>query len=790
MHSGGRLDSLRLEMFVEFIFLLLLGFASAQYPEWSTISWTDRSDQLRNAQIVRAVGPNNDMNGAIDCTRDFPGECEITLNITHMLTMTLYDYYPEDLKDSGGHRGVDGYAIKINATDGSFAFRYKNAVPAADRDIKTFLWPIIADAHRKDDELERRSVIAVNNQVPGPTIIAQRGQTLNIKVANNLASESISIHWHGQHVKDAPWMDGVAHITQCPIVPYTEFIYRFEPDQVGTHWYHAHSGAQRTDGLFGALIIKSDDEFKGTDLESIVHTFEDRPEEHTISLIDWQHDNSIDLFSVIQSGSRFKSPINEDESYSFAEIYDGSESAPYPFLSGLINGLGWEFTPVNDSSCNHTNNPLSFFNVTPGGAYRFRLIGAQNAYAFRFSIEGHKLRLLASDGILVKTDPEDVDYIIIHSGERYDFLLNTTGQSSGNYWIVAETLETPDGLRERGYNCSESRRAYAILHYTDVSYDTWPPDINYDPTVRCKSSSRCYAANCPFQEFPGKYNIMCSNVGSFKQRHTSPKQMLEIGDAASLFLNFGFGGDTTVSGSSINGRHFLFPPYPPTTQYSDLSEDFKNGEKVCTYPQNTNEAKGKRCLHVHNIEDEIVQNEGTVEIVFMNLLDKRQGIDLGQAHPVHLHGHHFQVIHIGYGNCSEDEGTCQHPDIMCAEDHCDTNVRWSDGRTNFGSGIQEPSEKDTVIVPVGGYVVIRFRADNPGWWFLHCHIEPHQLEGMSMVVREGTPPAPPDSFPKCGSIEVAAAGSPTTPRSSTITELPTVIGLAVGLALSLFLAIV
>ena len=43
-----------------------------------------------------------------------------------------------------------------------------------------------------------------------------------------------------------------------------------------------------------------------------------------------------------------------------------------------------------------------------------------------------------------------------------------------------------------------------------------------------------------------------------------------------------------------------------------------------------------------------------------------------------------------------------------------------------------------MIVPVGGYVVIRFRADNPGWWFLHCHIEPHQLEGMSMVVREGT----------------------------------------------------
>ena len=746
-----------------FIFLLLLGFTSAQYPEWSTISWIDRDSVSRTANIVRAVGPNNDMNGAIDCTRYFPGECEITLNITHMLTMTLYDYYPEDLKDSGGHRGVDGYAIKINA-DGSFAFRYENAVP--NRPISTFLWPIIADAHLKDDELERRSVIAVNNQVPGPTIIAQQNQPLNIKVVNNLASESISIHWHGQHVLEAPWMDGVAHITQCPIAPYTEFTYSFKPDQVGTHWYHAHSGAQRTDGLFGALIIKSDNEFTGTDLENMVDTFEDHPEEHTISLIDWQHDNSIDLFSVIQSGSRFKSPINGDRSYSFAEIYDGSESAPYPFLSGLINGLGWEFTPVSSSSCNHNNNSLNFFNVAPGEAYRFRLIGAQSAYAFRFSIEGHKLKLLASDGMLVKTDPEEVDFIIIHSGERYDFLLNTTGQTSGNYWIVAETLETQEGLRDRGYICFESRRAYAILHYTDVSYDSWPPNINYNPNTRCTSSSKCYAANCPFQEFPGTYNINCSNVGSFKQRHTLPKQMLEIGDATSLFLNFGFGGDTTVSGSSINGRHFLFPPYPPTTQYSDLSEEFQNGKKVCTYPQDTDEAKGMRCLHVYNIDDQIVQNEGTVEIVFMNLLNTRESIGSGQAHPIHLHGHHFQVIHIGYGPCNDNNGTCHHPDITCAESHCDTNVRWSDSRTNFGSGIQEPSEKDTVIVPVGGYVVIRFRADNPGWWFLHCHIEPHQLEGMSMVVREGTPPAPPDSFPKCGSIEVAKPDSSRSTRQA------------------------
>ena len=43
--------------------------------------------------------------------------------------------------------------------------------------------------------------------------------------------------------------------------------------------------------------------------------------------------------------------------------------------------------------------------------------------------------------------------------------------------------------------------------------------------------------------------------------------------------------------------------------------------------------------------------------------------------------------------------------------------------------------KDTVILPAGGYVVIAIIvADNPGYWFLHCHIEVHQLEGMHMAV--------------------------------------------------------
>ena len=62
----------------------------------------------------------------------------------------------------------------------------------------------------------------------GPTIIAHKGQTLNIIVYNELRNEEgISIHWHGIHQVGAPEADGVSYITQRPILVLHYFTYRF-----------------------------------------------------------------------------------------------------------------------------------------------------------------------------------------------------------------------------------------------------------------------------------------------------------------------------------------------------------------------------------------------------------------------------------------------------------------------------------------------------------------------------------------------------------------------------------
>lgn len=82
--------------------------------------------------------------------------------------------------------------------------------------------------------------------------------------------------------------------------------------------------------------------------------------------------------------------------------------------------------------------------------------------------------------------------------------------------------------------------------------------------------------------------------------------------------------------------------------------------------------------------------------------------------------------------------------------------------------------KDTVTVPDGGYTVIRFVANNPGFWLFHCHIEFHVEVGMALVFKVGDynqMPKVPENFPTCSSFmphshEAPAEWKPTTENSS------------------------
>ncbi|KAI8016754.1 Laccase-14 [Camellia lanceoleosa] len=122
----------------------------------------------------------------------------------------------------------------------------------------------------------------------------------------------------------------------------------------------------------------------------------------------------------------------------------------------------------------------------------------------------------------------------------------------------------------------------------------------------------------------------------------------------------------------------------------------------------------------------ILKYNSTVEVVF-------QGTNLvaGIDHPIHLHGHSFYVVGWGFGNYD----------------------KFKDPLTY---NLVDPPLLNTVAVPRNGWITIRFKANNPGVWFLHCHFERHLTWGMETVfiVKNGkhhnaTMLPPPPDMPPC-----------------------------------------
>ena len=242
-----------------------------------------------NAEVVTC----NHNTTICECVESTDEVCEFTLDIEMLQTFTRYL-----LDDSSDSRGTAGSVWLIN-DEGEW-----KAVDPTDTLCGTSITDTRCTQPFGVDGYTFRSFIGVNGRIPGPTLIVTEGQLVKVNVINRLASESISIHWHGMHQRNSNWMDGVEHVTQCGIPPGASFTYIFNESQYGTHWYHSHSGAQRTDGLFGALIVK-EKESDTTKVRDEIGDLMDIPSQHTLTLLDWQVSKAIDLFTRIHSSIRY-----------------------------------------------------------------------------------------------------------------------------------------------------------------------------------------------------------------------------------------------------------------------------------------------------------------------------------------------------------------------------------------------------------------------------------------------------------------------------------------------------
>lgn len=368
--------------------------------------------------------------------------------------------------------------------------------------------------------------------------------------------------------------------------------------------------------------------------------------------------------------------------------------------------------------------PLDVFEVKTGDIYRFRIVSATIIFPVVLSFEDHEMIVVASDGRPIQ--PLTVDYLIVYNGERYDVdVVAKANPKKANYFIKLQTLEH---YNDDSYNSeAEPNVGLAILRYSNVeNYHSFFSTPNLSS---CKNSDneiyndkRCRIANCPFP-IP-ILNAVCFHVTDFKSA-------LDVKDSPALKKsytnNFQEHFITTMGHDpGLNGFAFVYPYAPPP-----LAEHVDDVIEKCPDTCNVGQHEHCQCTQILKLK-----LNNTIQLVLVNYFDG----DVGFAHPMHIHGHHFYVIKKGFATYN-DKGiiTGNSPDFFCDENTaiCQwENLTWADGNIP-GANLENPPLKDTVVVPLGGYVVLRVTADNPGFWMAHCHIMVHHGNGMALMLQEG-----------------------------------------------------
>ncbi|WP_252375091.1 MULTISPECIES: multicopper oxidase family protein [unclassified Nonomuraea] len=238
-----------------------------------------------------------------------------------------------------------------------------------------------------------------NGVLPGPLIEATAGETVAVKLVNDLPDPT-TVHWHGIAI-DFP-MDGAPGFSQASTRPGGTFDYVFKVPDPGTHWYHSHVGTQLDRGLYGPLIVADPREPLRYD------------EEFTVVLDDWLDGVNGTPDDALR---RLNSSTEHDDSLRSEALGGVAAELRHPLY--LINGR----PPAAPRT----------FAASPRRRVRFRVINAGADTAFRVALGGHRMTITHTDGF--PCSPVTVDTFIIGMGERYDFVVTL---KPGAFPLVAQ----------------------------------------------------------------------------------------------------------------------------------------------------------------------------------------------------------------------------------------------------------------------------------------------------------------------------------------------------------------
>ncbi|KAK7098255.1 uncharacterized protein [Littorina saxatilis] len=589
-----------------------------------------------------------------------------------------------------------------------------------------------------------RAVLAINRQVPGPPIEVCEGDELEIAVTNMLEDGlSTSLHWHGQHVNNAPYFDGVGQVTQCHIQHQERFVYKFRAYPAGTHWYHAHTGMQMADGVFGAFIVRQP---TGYDPNDALYDHDLSP--HTVMLYDWLPELSMPRYLTLM------------------HVYDGS--LPH---SIMVNGRGRKYNVTNaynlvETNLTHAQTPLEVLHVQQNQRYRLRVIGASPNCPLQVSVDSHQLLVVGVDGMPL--EPRALDAFILHPGERYDIVL-TADKDVDNYWLRVIGLGDCAASKSNGAAIIRYHGAPEVeptantntqrdgILLNPILYDGEKPEFGFNRTViRTDDMRYIHKTNFTDERVDVKLILGMDYNGNdntkFNNKDLYPVQSLKPR----------MGHVTPV----IDNITFMLPPVPLLSQREDVESGWFCNRSSLVDPDHCFDRDLCMCTHLINIPlgkvvEVIVYHEGRI---FNEL-----------GHNMHLHGHSFRLLGVE----------------KVASKLSRTEMEEMEARGQVKRNLIQPPVRDTVNIPDGGYAVLRFTANNPGFWFFHCHTDTHLAQGMALLFKVGEysdlPPVP-SEFPRCGGMgfsnaqrkpEPEKAACPT--NSASLVHLSTSVAILIAL---------
>ena len=515
--------------------------------------------------------------------------------------------------------------------------------------------------------------VTVNGTLPGPLLRLKEGQNLVVDLLNESSGET-SIHWHGLLLPFL--MDGVPGVSMTAVQPGERFRYEFPIRQAGTYWWHAHT-MQEPMGHYGPIIIDPAD----GDPHKV-----DR--DYVVMLSDWSPMHPHELMKKLKVGEapfNFQKttatddyPLSGDDRRMWARMRmmptDISDVSA-PLYSYLVNGHG-------------PDDGLEFA-YNPGERVRLRFINGSAMTFFNVRIPGVAIRVVAADGQDVQ--PVEVDEFQIGNAETYDVIVEPRGADA--FAIVAEAMD-------------RSGMGIAMLTARQGVSAAIPP--LRDPPLLTM-------ADMGMNHGPADGAMDHSAMGHRGMDHSGSGAM-EGMDMQDMDMGGMSMRDTTLLPPEVKvGPGLDMVAMNPVDRMGDPGIGLAEaGHRVLNYRQlvaarmNSDTRKPTRLKEIHltgNMERYMWSFDGKkfsavtddpIRFAFNERVRVKLVNNTMMAHPIHLHGHFFELV-------------------------------------NDAPRGHQPL-KHTLIVQPGGSAQFDLTANEPGDWAFHCHLIYHMHNGMFQVV--------------------------------------------------------